>query len=109
MIIKRGGAAGEDREAEEDSWERRATHGSHGDAPTTNHQSKLALALQLLPNDDPCCQISLQKRAMQKAQQSWHSMWQASAKSPASSTSIEAPSSIDVLGLDQLLQKPDTA
>jgi hypothetical protein len=36
-------------------------------------------------------------------------MWQASAKSPAPSTSIEAPPSIDVLALHQLLRKPETA
>jgi hypothetical protein len=36
-------------------------------------------------------------------------MWQASAKSPAPSTSIDAPPSTDVLALDQLLQKLETA
>jgi hypothetical protein len=46
---------------------------------------------------------------MQEAQQFWHSMWQASAKSPGSSTTIEAPPSTDVLALHQLLQKPETA
>ncbi len=46
---------------------------------------------------------------MQRAQQSLHSMWQASAKSPAPSTSIEAPPSTDVLALHQHLQKPETA
>ncbi len=46
---------------------------------------------------------------MQKDQQSWHSMWQASAKSHAPSTSIEAPPSTDVLALHQLLRKPETA
>ncbi len=46
---------------------------------------------------------------MQKALQSWHSMWQALANSPAPSTSIEAPPSTDVLALHQLLRKPETA
>jgi hypothetical protein len=36
-------------------------------------------------------------------------MWQALAKSPAPSTSIEAPPSTNVLALHQLLQKPKTA
>jgi hypothetical protein len=36
-------------------------------------------------------------------------MWQASVKSPAPSTSIEAPPSTYVLALHQLLQKPKTA
>jgi hypothetical protein len=36
-------------------------------------------------------------------------MWQASAKSPALLTSIEAPPSIDVLALYQLLQKLEMA
>ncbi len=46
---------------------------------------------------------------MQKAQQSWHSMWQASAKSPAPTASINAPPSTCVLALHRLLQKPETA
>jgi hypothetical protein len=46
---------------------------------------------------------------MRKAQQDWHSMWQASAKSPAPSTSIEAPPRTDVLALHQLLRKPEAA
>jgi hypothetical protein len=66
-------------------------------------------ALQWLPDDDLRHLLSLQKQAMQKAQQSWHSMWQASAYSPASSTSIEAPPSTDVLALHRHLQKPETA
>jgi hypothetical protein len=78
------------------------------EASTITHQSKLAWALQWFPDDDPCRPLSLRKRAMQKAQQSWHSMWQASAKSPASSTSVEAPPSTDVLALHQHLQKPET-
>ncbi len=45
---------------------------------------------------------------MVKAQQSWHSMWQASVKSPAPSTSIEAPPSTDVLAFHQLLRKLET-
>ncbi len=106
---KRGGAAGEERGSEEDGRERRATHGSPQEASTTTHQSKLAWALQWLPDDDRRRPLSLRKRAMQKAQQSWHSMWQASAKSPAPSTSIEAPPSTDVLALHQLLRKPETA
>jgi hypothetical protein len=36
-------------------------------------------------------------------------MWQASAKSPAPSASIEAPPSTDVLALHQLLRKPKMA
>jgi hypothetical protein len=36
-------------------------------------------------------------------------MWQASAKSPAPSSSIEAPPSTDVLALQQHLRKPETA
>jgi hypothetical protein len=46
---------------------------------------------------------------MQKAQQSWQSMWQASAKSPAPSTYIEAPWSTNVLALHQLLRKLEMA
>ena len=46
---------------------------------------------------------------MRKAQQSWHSMWQASAKSPAPLTSIEAPPSTDVLALHQHLPKLKSA
>ncbi len=106
---ERGGAAGEERGSEEDSWERRATRGSPQESATTTHQTKLAWALQWLPDDNPRRLLSLQKRAMRKAQQSWHSMWQASAKSPAPSTSIEAPPSTDVLALHQLLRKPQTA
>jgi hypothetical protein len=37
---KRGGAAGKSRGSEEDSWERRVTHGSSQEATTTTHQSK---------------------------------------------------------------------
>jgi hypothetical protein len=106
---ERGGAAGEERGSEEDSKERRATHGSPQEASTTTHQSKLAWALQWLPDDDPCRPLRLRKRVMQIAQQSWHSMRQASAKSPAPSTSIEAPPSTDVLALQQLLRKPKMA
>jgi hypothetical protein len=46
---------------------------------------------------------------MQKAQQSWHSMWRASGKSPAPSISFEAPPSTDVLALYQQLRKLETA
>jgi hypothetical protein len=46
---------------------------------------------------------------MREAQQYWRSMWQASAKCPAPSTSIEAPPSTDVLALHQLLRKPELA
>ena len=106
---ERGGTSGEDRRGEEDSWERRATRVIPQEEPTTPHQSKLSWALQWLPDDDPRRPLSLQKRAMRKAQQSWHNMWQASAKSPAPSTSIEAPPSTDVLALHQLLRKPETA
>jgi hypothetical protein len=42
---ERGGAAGEGRQSEGDSRERRATHGSPQEASTTTHQSKLAWAL----------------------------------------------------------------
>ncbi len=106
---ERGGGAREGREGEEDSWERWATCGPPQEASTIIHQSKLAWALQWLPDDDPCCPLSLQKQVMHKAQQSWHSMWQASAESPAPSTSIESPPSTDVLALHQHLQKLVTA
>jgi hypothetical protein len=66
-------------------------------------------ALKWLPDDDPRRPLSLQKRAMGKAQQSRHSMLQASAKSPAPSTSIEVSPSIDVLPLHQHLRKSETA
>jgi hypothetical protein len=105
----RGGKAGGGRRNEEDSWERRATRGSLQEGSTITHQSKLAWALQWLPDVNLRCSLSLQKRAMQKAQLWWHSMWQASAKSPAPSTSIEAPPSTDVLALHWYLQKPETA
>jgi hypothetical protein len=64
---ERGGAAGEEWGSEEDSRERRATHGSSQEASTTTHQSKLDWALQWLPDDNSCRLLSLQKRAMQKA------------------------------------------
>jgi hypothetical protein len=78
---QRGGEAGEGGRCEEDGWERRATRGTPQEASATTHQSKLAWAFQWLPDDDFCHLLSLQKRAMRKAQQSWHSMWPASAKS----------------------------
>jgi hypothetical protein len=61
--------------------------------------SKFAWGLQWLLDDNPRHLLSLRKRAMRKAQQSWHCMWQASAKSLAPSTSIEAPTSTYVLAL----------
>jgi hypothetical protein len=100
---ERGREPGEDRISEEDGWGRRATRGSPQVSATTTHQTNLAWALQWLPDDDPCRPSSLRKRAMRNAQHSWHSMWQASAKSPAPSTSIEAPPSTDVLLLHQLI------
>jgi hypothetical protein len=56
---ERGGEAGEGREGEEDSWEKWATRGPPQEASTITHQSKLAWALQWLPNDDPRCALSL--------------------------------------------------
>jgi hypothetical protein len=50
---KRGGEAREGWGSKEDSWERRATRGSPQEASTTTYQSKLAWALQWLPDDDP--------------------------------------------------------
>jgi hypothetical protein len=50
---ERGGEAGESRGREEDGWERRATRGPPQEASTTTYQSKLAWALQWLPDDDP--------------------------------------------------------
>ncbi len=86
-----------------------ASRGLPQGATATPHQSRFSWALQWLPEDDPRRPLSLQIRAKRKAQQSWHSSWQASAPSPASPTSIEAPPSADVLALHQLLQKPETA
>ncbi len=103
------GASGKDIRSEEDSLERRTTRGSPQEDPTTPHRSKLSWALQWLPDDDPRPLLSLLKRAMQEAWQSWHSMWQASAKSLASLTSTEAPPSTDFLALHQLLQKSEMA
>ncbi len=40
-------------------WERRATRGFPQESATTTHQTKLAWALQLLPDDDPRCPLSL--------------------------------------------------
>jgi hypothetical protein len=106
---ERGRAAGEDKGSEDNGRERRATRSSSLEASTTTHQSKLAWTLQWLPNDDPRRPFSLRKQAMQKAQQSCHSMWQASAKNPALLTSIEAPPSTDVLALNELIHKPEMA
>ncbi len=106
---EKGGAAGEDRGSEENSRERRATYGSPQKASTTTHNSKLDWALQWLPDNNHRCPLSLQKRAMQKAWLSWHSMSQALAKSPAPSTSNEASPNTDVLALHQLIQKPEMA
>jgi hypothetical protein len=55
---ERGRAASEDRGSEEVGRERRATHGSAQEAPTTTYQSKLAWALQWLPDDNPCRPLS---------------------------------------------------
>jgi hypothetical protein len=106
---ERGRAAvGEDGRVVEDGVEM-AFRGLPQGTTTTLHQSRLSWALQWLPDDDPCRPLSLQTRTLRKAKQYWHSMWQASAKSPAPSTSIEAPPGTDVLALHQLLQKPETA
>ncbi len=106
---EKGRKAREIRGSKEYHWEWRAIRGSTQEVTTTFHHSKLALAVPWLTYDNPHCLLCLQKRAMQKAQQSWHSMLQGLAKSPAPSTSIEAPPSTDVLELHQLLQKPKTA
>ncbi len=106
---ERGRAAvGEDGRVVEDGVEM-ALRGLPQGTTTTLHQSRLSWALQWLPDDDPRRPLSLRTRTLRKAQQSWHSMWQTSAKSPAPSTSIEAPPSTDVLALHQLLRKPETA
>jgi hypothetical protein len=72
---ERGGTAVE-ATSDFGNWERRAPQGSPQMAttPTTLHQSRLSRALQWLPDDDPRRRLSLRKRVLQKAQQSWHSM-----------------------------------
>ncbi len=100
---ERGREAEEGRESGVNSGERRAIRGFPQEAPLTPHKSKLAWALQWLPDNNVCYLLSLQKQVMQRAQQSWYSMWQASAKSRFPSTLIEAPPDRDVLALHQLL------
>ncbi len=104
---ERHGASGEDRKSVEESGERRATCGSPQEDATTAKESKNSRALQWLADDEPRRPLSLLKPAMQNAHQFRHSLCQASAKSPAPLTSIEATRSTDVL--HQLLQKPETA
>ncbi len=106
---ERGGSAVVDGEGVVDDGVEIASRGLPQGATATPHLSRFSWALQWLPEDDPRRPLSLQTRAKRKAQQSWHSSWQASAPSPASPTSIEAPPSTDVLALHQLLRKPETA
>jgi hypothetical protein len=86
-----------------------ASQGLPQGAATTPHKSRLSWACQWLPEDNPRRPLSLKTRAKRKAQQSCHSMWQASAPSPAPLTSIEAPPGTEVLALHQLLRKPESA
>jgi hypothetical protein len=76
---------------------------------STTHQTKLFLALQWLLNYNTCHLFSLQKQALQKAQQSWHSIWLASAKSYASLTSIDDNHRKKDVALHQQLHEPETA
>jgi hypothetical protein len=106
---ERGGTAVEDGRGVVDDGVEMASRGLPQGAATTPSHSRLSWALQWLPEDDPRRSLSLQTRAKQKAQQAWHSMWQASAPSPALSTSIDAPPGTDVLALPQPLQMPESA
>jgi hypothetical protein len=105
---ERGGSAVVDGEEMVDDGVEIASRGLPQGTTGTPNLSRFSWALQWLPEDDPRRPLSLQTRAKQKAQQSWHSSWQASAPSPSSPTSIEAPPSTDVLALHQLLRKPKT-
>jgi hypothetical protein len=105
---ERGGTAEENGEGVVEDGVEMASRGLPQGAATTPHQSQLSWARQWLPEDDPRRSLSLKSRAKYKAQQSWHSMGQASAPSPAPSTSVKAPPGTDVLALHQLLLMPET-
>jgi hypothetical protein len=84
--------------------ERWATRGFPQEILTLFCKSKLAWPSWRLPHDDQHYLLRLQKRVMQKVQQSWHSIWQALAKDPAPWNSINASKSTDVLALHQFIK-----
>jgi hypothetical protein len=96
---ERGKEAGEDRGRDENGWQRRAARCPPQEASTTTPQRKLSWAFSSFKITIPAVCLRLQKQAIQKSHQFWHSMRQASAKSLAPSTFIEAPPSTAVLAL----------